>query len=54
MRPYIKGEDLSGVSVSEADNPETDLGMIARNPDDHADQWYVSRQWFTDKFIEAT
>ncbi len=46
MRPYHKGEDLSGVSVSEADNPETDMGMIARNSENHKDQWYVAREYF--------
>jgi hypothetical protein len=46
MRPYIKGEDLSKISVSPTDNPETDMGMIARNPDNHYDQWYVARKYF--------
>ena len=48
MRPYVAGEDLSHVSVSAEDNPETDMGMIARNPKNHADQWYVARQYFED------
>ncbi len=48
MRPYIKGEDLTGVSVSKEDNPETDMGMVARNPKNHADQWYVARKYFED------
>jgi hypothetical protein len=47
MRPYIKGENLDGkISVSPTDNPETDMGMVARNPNNHADQWYVSRRYF--------
>jgi len=46
MRPYVSGEDLSSVSVSAEDNPETDMGMIARNPKNHADQWYVGRKYF--------
>ena len=46
MRPYVKGEDLSNISVSDEDNPETDMGMIARNPQNHADQWYVAREYF--------
>lgn len=53
MRPYIKGEDLSGVSVNPTDNPETDMGMIARNPTNHADQWYVARKYFEDNLEEA-
>jgi len=44
MRPYIVGEDLTGVSISEKDIPE-DGGMIARGSDNGA-LWYVSRQFF--------
>ncbi|MFX1264593.1 MAG: hypothetical protein ACFFH0_04400 [Promethearchaeota archaeon] len=50
MRPYVLGESLEGISVSGVDNPEADQGMIARNPDNHADQWYVARQYFEDNF----
>lgn len=50
MRPYIKGEDLSNISVSPEDSPLEDLGMIARNPKNHKDQWYVARQYFEDNF----
>jgi hypothetical protein len=46
MRPYVKGEDLFGISVSMEDNPEIDMGMIARNPKNHKDQWYVARKYF--------
>ncbi len=53
MRPYAKGEDLSTVSVSKEDNPETDMGMIARNPKNNADQWYVARKYFNDNLEEA-
>ena len=53
MRPYVKGEDLSGVSVSSEDHPEDDMGMIARNPKNHADQWYVARKYFEDNLEPA-
>ena len=53
MRPYVPGEDLSGVSVSEADDPPNDLDMIARNPKNHADQWYVAKKYFEDSFEPA-
>lgn len=46
LRPYIKGEDLSAISVSGVDNPDEDMGMVARNPLNHADQWYVARKYF--------
>lgn len=47
MRPYIVGEDLSKVSVTDGDTPEKG-GMVARNPKDHADQWYVTKKYFED------
>ena len=48
MRPYIKGEDLSNISVAPIDGPETDMGMVARNPKNHKDQWYVARKYFNE------
>ena len=52
-RPYIPGEDLSAVSVSAADIPNTG-GMIFRNPDNHADQWYVAEAWFKANYTGAS
>jgi len=49
MRPYIKGEDLTHISVSEVDaavGPDNDMGMVARNPNNHAEMWYVARAYF--------
>jgi hypothetical protein len=48
MRPYVPGEDMTGISVSDFDK-ERGLragSMIARNSDDHSDQWYVDRAFF--------
>jgi len=53
MRPYIQNEDLSGVSVNPVDTPEIG-GMVARNPKNHADQWYVARQYFEDNLELVT
>ena len=51
MRPYINGEDLSDVSLNKkVDDPKKDMGMIARNPKNYKDQWYVARQYFEDNF----
>ena len=47
MRPYVEGEDLSAVSVSVEDEP-TVGGMVARNPKNHNDQWYVAEKYFND------
>ncbi len=52
MKPYEVGEDLSNISVSQEDNPE-EGGMIARNPKNHDDQWYVAKQYFQDHYEEA-
>ena len=52
MRPYVPGEDLTGVSVSDADTPE-EGGMIAKNPNNPADQWYVAKQFFLDNYEPA-
>jgi hypothetical protein len=49
-RPYIKGENLAGVSVSERDDPENDLGMIAQNPKDEKDRWYINSEFFRDNY----
>ena len=53
MRNYVKGESLENVSVSTVDDPESDCGMIARNPKNHNDQWYVARKYFEDNFEEV-
>jgi len=45
MRPYVPGEDLAGISVNAEDVP-TLGGMIARNPENHKDQWYVAKKFF--------
>ncbi len=52
LRPYIPGEDMTGISISEVDSKlETlDGGMIARNPQNHSDQWYVSKAYFEVNF----
>ncbi len=47
MRPYVPGEDMSTISVSATDSPEVG-GMVARNPKNHADQWYVAKKYFED------
>ena len=57
MRPIVRGEDLKGVSVSDADNLTRyedpalfDRGFVARNSQNHADQWYVARAYFEANF----
>ena len=52
MRPYILGEDLTGVSVSKEDTPELG-GMIAVNPDNGKDQWYVAKKFFEENYVEV-
>jgi hypothetical protein len=54
MRPYLPGEDVSQVSISVLDRSNgspKEGDMIARNPDDSADQWLVAKAYF-EKHLE--
>lgn len=51
LRPYIFGEDVNGISISEADKTNgspKDGDMIARNPKNHGDRWLVAKKYFED------
>lgn len=50
MRPIEPGEDLSGVSVSSGDADNLEGGMIAVNPDNPRDKWFVAKQFFEDNY----
>jgi len=52
MRPYVLCEDMTGISVNKEDTLETG-GMIAVNPANGEDRWYVAKQFFEDNYIEA-
>ena len=51
MRPYIPGEDLTEISVWEGDTPELG-GMIAINPKNKTDKWYVAKAFFEENYKE--
>jgi hypothetical protein len=56
MRPYVAGEDVSHVSISDADKiagSPKDGDMIARNPANHDDQWLVAKKYFEDNLEPA-
>jgi len=52
MRPYIDGEDMAGISVSDADKQLPTLlgGFIAVNPNNHNDKWYVAKKFHDDNY----
>jgi len=52
IRPYIPGEDMNGVSVSPEDSLEKG-GMIAINPQNPKDQWYISKDFFNKNYEEV-
>jgi hypothetical protein len=52
MRPYVPGENLDGVSVSEQDSP-AEGDMIARNGTNHDDRWLVAAEYFKQNYEEA-
>jgi len=53
LRPWMEGDNITGISVSAEDtkagSPKAG-DMIARNPKNHADQWLVAAQYFADNF----
>ena len=56
MRPYVPGEGMAGISVSQPDkeNGSPKPGdMIARNPKNHADQWLVASKYFAENLEPA-
>ena len=53
IRAYQHGDDLDGVSISDADHNAGSLksgDMIARNPRNHADKWLVAANYFADNY----
>lgn len=56
LRPWQRGDDMDGVSISK---PDRDAGspmpgdMIARNPKNHDDKWLVAAAYFADNFEPA-
>lgn len=56
MRPWVDGDDVSHVSISEADRNSgspKEGDMIARNPRNHADQWLVAKAYFEENMEDA-
>lgn len=49
MRPYVDGESMGGISVNKEDTPEVG-GMIAVNPKNWEDRWYVAKQFFQENY----
>ena len=50
-RPYVSGESLEGISVSDEDRTRfLEGGMIARNPDNPKDQWYINVRYFSQHY----
>ena len=52
MRPYLALEPMTHISVSEGDVVETG-GMVAHDPDNPSDQWYISKDYFEKNYEEA-
>jgi len=52
MIPWSPYVSMLGVSVWEGDTPELG-GMIASNPSDPFDMWYVSKSYFEENYEEA-
>jgi hypothetical protein len=49
LRPYVPGEDVTGVSISDADRATgspREGDMIAQNPANPNDRWLVAQEVF--------
>jgi hypothetical protein len=55
MRPYVSGENMLGISVSDPDMKLKNLdgGMIAVSAENPDDKWYVSKEFFDKNYIPA-
>jgi len=51
MRPYVLGEDMTGISIASVDTPELG-GMIAVSADNPNDKWYVAKAFFEKNYAE--
>jgi hypothetical protein len=53
LRPWVEGEDMTGISVSSVDaaagSPKAG-DMIARNPANHDDQWLIAEAYCAANF----
>jgi len=49
MRPYEAGEDMLGISVANTDVPEVG-GMIAVDPSNTEDIWYIAKEFFNTNY----
>ena len=52
LRPYIPGEDMTGISVQDGDTPE-EGGWIGMNPHNIKDRWYVSKEYYEINYQKA-
>jgi hypothetical protein len=43
--PWVRGMDMTGISVNKYDKPRKG-GMIARDPDNPKEQWYINKPYF--------
>lgn len=50
LRPYIPGEDMTGISVWEGDVLE-EGGMIAMNISNPDDKWYIGKEFFKENYV---
>jgi hypothetical protein len=56
MREWVPGDDMTGIMVSDVDkaNGSPASGdMIARNPENHDDQWLVALKFFDANYEEC-
>lgn len=51
MRPYVPGEDLTGISVAQGETPK-EGGYIAS--DNQGSEWYITPEFHKENYTLAT
>ena len=51
LRPYIPGEDMDYITIGAKTEP-VEGGMIATDPDNEKDQWYITPEFFKENYEE--
>jgi hypothetical protein len=49
---YLRDNDIMVSKVDEKEGSPEEGDMIARNPEDHRDQWLVAKKYFEENFEE--
>ena len=53
MEPWTEETDMTGVSIGDEDQPPRVGGMIAHDPKNPVDRWYINPDFFLANYVEV-